>query len=76
MEQHVEIMLNEQVELCEKIVKLGDFISKNPIFDNLSKDEQYDMKLQHKSMTMYMDVLQHRIDREKAQKASVSAVHF
>ena len=69
MEQHVERMLNEQVELCNKIVKLGQFISKNPIFDTLSKGEQYDMKLQHKVMTMYMDVLQHRIDRAIAQKA-------
>ena len=63
MEQHVERMLNEQKELCEKIEKLGEFISKNPIFDKLSKDEQYDMKLQHKVMTMYRDILQHRIDR-------------
>ena len=63
MEQHVERMLNEQKELCEKIGKLSDFITKNIIFDNLSKDEQYDMKLQHKVMTMYRDILQHRIDR-------------
>ena len=66
MKQHVERMLNEQKELCEKIAKLGEFISKNPIFDTLSNDEQYDMKLQHKAMTMYMDVLQHRIDRAMA----------
>ena len=66
MEQHVERMLNEQVELCEKIGKLGEFISKNPIFDNLSKDEQYDMLLQHKAMSMYRDILQHRIDRAMA----------
>ena len=63
MEQHVERMLNEQKELCEKIGKLSDFITKNIIFDTLSKDEQYDMKLQHKVMTMYRDILQHRIDR-------------
>ena len=63
MEQHVERMLNEQNELCEKIEKLGKFITKNPIFDKLSKDEQYDMLLQHKAMAMYRDILQHRIDR-------------
>ena len=56
-------MLNEQVELCEKIAKLGEFISQNPIFDNLSKDEKYDMMLQFNAMTMYRDILQHRIDR-------------
>ena len=63
MEQHVERMLNEQVELCEKIVKLGQFITENKIFDTLSKDEKYDMRLQFDSMTMYRDILKHRIDR-------------
>ena len=66
MEQHVERMLNEQKELCEKIEKLGDFISSNHIFDKLSKDERYDMLLQHKAMAMYRDILQHRIDRAMA----------
>ena len=66
MEQHVERMLNEQKELCYKIAKLGDFISKNTIFDNLSKDEQYDMKLQLGAMELYSNVLQHRIDRAMA----------
>lgn len=63
MEPHVERMLNEQKELCEKIEKLGEFISKNPIFYKLSKDEQYDMKLQLGAMGLYSSVLQHRIDR-------------
>ena len=76
MEQHLERMLKEQTELCEKITKLCDFISKNPVFDNLSKDEQYDMLLQHKAMTMYSDVLQHRINRAIAQNAQESAVRF
>ena len=66
MEQHVERMLNEQKELCEKIGKLSDFISKSTIFDNLSKDEKYDLLLQLKAMSMYRDILQHRIDREMA----------
>ena len=66
MEQRVERMLNEQKELCEKMAKLGEFISKNPIFDTLSNDEKYDLLLQYKAMSMYRDVLQHRIDREMA----------
>ena len=60
-------MFKEQSELCEKIDKLGEFISKNPIFDKLSKDEQYDMKLQLEAMTLYSNVLQHRLDRATAQ---------
>ena len=66
MEQHVERMLNEHVELCKKILKLGDFITDNNIFKTLSEDEQYDMKLQFDAMTMYRDILHHRIDREIA----------
>ena len=66
MEQHVERMLNEQKELCEKIEKLGEFIIKNPIFDKLSKHEQYDMMLQLGAMELYSNVLQHRIDRAMA----------
>ena len=69
MELHVERMLNEQVELCEKIAKLGDFISHSPIYDNMSNDEKYDMMLQFNAMTIYRDILQHRIDRAMAQKA-------
>lgn len=60
-------MLKEQVELCEKIRKLAEFICQSPIFDNLSKDEKYDILLQHTAMTMYRDVLQHRIDRAMEQ---------
>lgn len=69
MEPHVERMLNEQMELCEKITKLGEFITKNPIFDKLSKDEKYDMMLQFNAMTMYRDILQNRINRALAKKA-------
>ena len=66
MEQHVERMLNEHVELCKKILNLGDFIIDNNIFKTLSEDEKYDMKLQYDAMTMYSDILHHRIEREIA----------
>ena len=56
-------MFNEQKELCEKIEKLGEFISKNPIFDKLPKEEQYDMKLQLGAMELYSSILQNRLDR-------------
>ena len=67
MEPHVERMFNEQKELCEKIEKLGEFISKNPIFDKLPKEEQYDMKLQLGTMELYSSILHNRIDRATAQ---------
>ena len=60
-------MFNEQKELCEKIEKLGEFISKNPIFDKLPKEEKYDMKLQLGTMELYSSILHNRIDRATAQ---------
>ena len=66
MEPHVERMFNEQKELCEKIEKLGEFISKNPIFDKLPKEEQYDMKLQLGTMELYSSILKNRLDRARA----------
>lgn len=59
-------MFNEQKELCEKIEKLGEFISNNPIFDKLPKEEQYDMKLQLGAMDLYRSILQNRLDRATA----------
>jgi hypothetical protein len=56
-------MVNEQKELCEKIEKLGAFISGNPIFDTLAEGEQYDMHLQLQAMSMYSAVLTNRIKR-------------
>lgn len=66
MAPHVERMLNEQKELCEKTEKLAKFISENPIFETLSAEEQYVMHLQLQAMSMYSAVLQHRIDRAQA----------
>ena len=66
MAPHVERMLNEQNELCEKTEKLAKFISENSIFETLSAEEQYDMHLQLQAMSMYSAVLQHRIDRAQA----------
>ena len=68
MEPHVERMFKEQSELCEKVEKLGAFISENPIFNKLPKEEQYDMKLQLEAMTMYSTILQNRLDRATAPK--------
>ena len=53
-------MLNEQ---------LAKFISETPIFETLSAEEKYDMHLQLQAMSMYSAVLQHRIDRAKANEA-------
>lgn len=72
MTPHVERMLNEQKELCEKTEKLAKFISENPIFEMLSAEEQYDMRLQLQAMSMYSAVLQHRIDRSKGNEAETT----
>ena len=65
MEPHVERMLHEQEELTDKLIKLGSFITENPIFDTLSNDEQSDMYLQLQTMSMYNTILTRRIERAK-----------
>ena len=63
MEPHVERMLVEERELREKIQKLAEFITNNPIFGKLSEDEQADMKSQLAAMSIYADILSKRIER-------------
>ena len=63
MAPHVERMLVEERELREKIQKLAEFITNNPIFGKLSEDEQADMKSQLAAMSIYADILSKRIER-------------
>ena len=56
-------MLVEERELREKIQKLAEFITNNPIFSKLSEDEQADMKSQLAAMSIYADILSKRIER-------------
>lgn len=41
MEAFQERMVNEYKELSDRVVKLKNFISNNPLFDKLDKKERY-----------------------------------
>lgn len=56
-------MLVEHKELQDKIAKLEMFISENPVFNNLTYDEQCDMRIQLIAMQTYAIVLTRRIER-------------
>lgn len=60
---HVSHMIKDRDELQAKIVKLNQFINNNPIFKNLSKDEQDDIIMQTKRMDDYRYYLTCRIKR-------------
>lgn len=60
---HVSRMIKERDELQAKLEKLNKFIHNNPIFKNLSKDEQDDMIMQAKRMDDYRYYLACRIKR-------------
>lgn len=60
---HVSHMIKDRDELQAKIVKLNQFINNNPIFKNLSKDEQDDIIMQAKRMDDYRYYLTCRIKR-------------
>lgn len=60
---HIDRMIKERDELQAKLEKLNKFIHENPIFKNLSKDEQDDMIMQAKHMDNYRYYLACRIKR-------------
>ena len=64
---HVSRMLVERYELFDKILKLQQFISSNPIFVALPQEEKHDMEMQLMHMKRYKDVLERRIHRAESQ---------
>lgn len=60
LESHELRVMDEQSELCDKISKLGDFLSKSkpPFIDD---DQWFLLNLQLNAMAMYRDILAKRI---------------
>lgn len=60
LQPHEQRVLDEQSELCEKIIKLADFISKpKPSF--IDDDQWFLLNMQLSAMAMYRDILAQRI---------------
>lgn len=58
----VGLMINEQSDLCNKISKHSEFITKNETFDTLSSEQKNLFVLQLQAMSMYSSILQRRIE--------------
>lgn len=60
---HQERVVIETKELDDKITKLDEFIMNNPIFKNLSEEDQNLMIQQVRSMQYYFGILVERINK-------------
>lgn len=61
LEPHELRMMDEQSELCEKIIKLADFTSKpKPSF--IDDEQWFLLNMQLSAMAMYRDILAKRIN--------------
>lgn len=64
LQPHQERMLNEYLDLKDKVQKLDSFIKNSPIFSTLEEDEQVDMRMQLANMKGYLVRLQNRCKRQ------------
>lgn len=62
---HVQRMIDEQIDLSDKLGKLEAFILANPVFKQLSKDRQKLMRQQYDAMHLYNGILKERISLEQ-----------
>lgn len=65
---HQSRMLDEQMQLEDRINKLRQFINGNPIFGTLSEDERNDQIEQLEAMQKYTECLDRRIKRAGLKK--------
>lgn len=58
---HQQRVVDEQVELSDKLVKLSAFISGGPVFTTLPARDQDLLRRQRDCMTEYHEILEARI---------------
>lgn len=63
LQPHQQRAVEEYDQLAEKTKKLNNFIMDNPIFLDLGKEEQVDLKIQYEAMCVYQDALNRRIEK-------------
>jgi hypothetical protein len=69
MENHyIDRMETEHKELCEKIVALKDFVSRNKIFETLDNQEKFRMIQQLGFMQSYAHILECRLHSAKSER--------
>lgn len=60
---HQQRIVDEKLQLDEKIVNLQKFIETNTLFNELSDYEKHDLTQQFNTMLNYSVILQRRINR-------------
>lgn len=63
LQPYQQKVIEEHDELSKRTFKLVNFITNNPIFDKLPRDEQVDLKIQYEAMRVYSNILKRRINR-------------
>lgn len=63
MTDYQERVVKEKQELDNKLSKLSDFITNNPIFNSLPNEDRFLLISQHKVMDQYSSILFDRIKR-------------
>jgi hypothetical protein len=63
LQPHQQRVVDEKIELTDKVEKLHTFIHENPIFGKLEKGDQDLLVKQHQVMYDYSKILSARIDR-------------
>lgn len=61
MKPHQQRVIDEKEALDEKLLKLHEFICRNPVFEKLSGAEKELMREQVRVMDEYSDILEERI---------------
>jgi hypothetical protein len=62
MQPHEEEAVADLRDLQEKIGKLGNFISKNPIYDTVHEDEKVRLRMRYRIMEQLEAILAESID--------------
>ena len=58
-------VIDERTQLHERIIKLHDFIEWNENFKKITADQQFLLRLQLRTMIMYREILDQRLDNWK-----------
>lgn len=61
LQPHQQRVVDEQMDLDDKRLKLGQFIGQNPIYRDLPQQEQSRLNRQLEAMTLYSNILGERI---------------
>ena len=63
MQPHQQRVVDEKIQLDDKVSKLGDFIKESSVYRTMNPHDQQLLNRQHAIMQDYSQILGQRIDR-------------